>query len=107
MAFTTTESSTSNGLQPFGDSIYSFKMLGYSASGLRSGNKVLFFLEGSDFTVQSLRNRLGDFSEALHKGISYYAARLGHAFSASIATAQVFSNISASLTVRSNLKNTT
>lgn len=99
MAFITVESSMSNSLQTCADSICSFKMLGYSASGLRRGNKVLFFHEGSDFTVQSLRNRLGDFSDALN-GVSYYTARLGHAFSASIATAEVFFNTTVSLTVR-------
>jgi hypothetical protein len=67
-------------------------LFAFSASGVRN-SQGFFFEEGKDWTVESLRNALGDFSKALSTGIPKYAARLGQTLSKSVCTVTVRSSL--------------
>lgn len=62
---------------------------GYTESNLKAGH-VLFFREDDRFTVESLKERLGDLKAVYEEsGYGKYAARLGLSFSSTIVTEKV------------------
>jgi RNA-dependent RNA polymerase len=70
-----------------------YTFFGYTESSMKSG-QVILFREDSEWTVESLRSRLGNVFEVFVKsGAGKYAARLGLAFSATTESIDVRSRL--------------
>ncbi|KAJ7167892.1 RNA dependent RNA polymerase-domain-containing protein [Mycena filopes] len=63
-----------------------YMFFGFTESTLKAG-QVLFFREGDDFTVETLKQEFGDLNAVYEQfGYGKYAARLGLSFSSTVAT---------------------
>ncbi|KAJ6464452.1 RdRP-domain-containing protein [Mycena sanguinolenta] len=66
-----------------------YAYLGFTENNLKAGH-LLFFREGPDFTVETLKQRFGDLKAVYDEyGYGKYAARLGLSFSSTIATEEI------------------
>jgi RNA-dependent RNA polymerase len=62
---------------------------GFTENNLKAGH-LLFFREGHDFTVETLKKEFGDLKAIYEEsGYGKYAARLGLSFSSTIPAAEV------------------
>ncbi|KAF7353316.1 RNA-dependent RNA polymerase [Mycena sanguinolenta] len=71
------------------DGVNKYAYLGFTENNLKAG-QLLFFREGPDFTVETLKEKFGDLKAVYDEyGYGKYAARLGLSFSSTIATEEI------------------